>query len=127
MASFICPECGNDTLGISLAAELPATGHDDEMTLQTVSCTNCGLQGIAVYRESRHGSLQNESWDHTGYELEGDEIERFSQSIAACPAPQDKRCPCQTHQSLAQRDWITPASDGIRVKRNFQMLLARSN
>lgn len=119
--SFICPGCDQNSLKISFALELPPSGDDDEITVQIAKCAACGLLGLAVYRESRHGSLDSESWHHNGYVLSGKAMENLMEALLACPAPRDRRCSCATHISLGKKDWAAVASNGIEVKRRFPM------
>jgi hypothetical protein len=123
--AFECPACGDPKLEISFSLELPPQGDDDEITLQTLKCAGCGFHGVAVYRESRHGSLDSESWRHDGYPIEDEALERLYQALLLCPKPRDKRCPCPTHVAFAQRNWVNPAHLGTDTARRFEMRLVR--
>jgi hypothetical protein len=68
--AFKCSSCGDPRLEISFSLELPPQGDDDEVTVQTLKCAGCGFYGVAVYRESRHGTLGSESWSYDGYPIE---------------------------------------------------------
>jgi len=68
--AFECPACGDPKLEIRFSLELPPQDDDDEITLQTLKCAGCGFYGVAVYRESRYGSLSPESWRHQGYPVD---------------------------------------------------------
>ncbi len=123
MASFVCSACGTGNLRIVLFIELPPSGDDDEITLQIIQCTACGFQGMAIYRESRHGAMDSESWSHTGYELLPPDLERLRSAILSCTAPDDSRCECEAHKSVAGIDWTVPAR-AFSVRRQFNMDLA---
>lgn len=62
--AFICPQCfGKGTLEIKVSMQLPSDSRSDEIALQTVGCSQCGFQGLAVYEESRRGTLGGISQD----------------------------------------------------------------
>jgi hypothetical protein len=120
--AYHCPNCENDALDAVFAMELPANSTDDETTLQTIHCANCGLSGIAVYRENRWGALDSDSWDYRGYQLSDESWQSLLEKIAQCPAPENRRCKCAVHSDLGGREsWINPAQNGLDVKREFAM------
>ena len=121
--AFKCPECLGDKLKIGVGLELPP-GHVDEEQVQTVKCEDCGFRGIAVYRESRRGSLDRESVWHDGYEVSDKDMEFVLSGIQRCPAPTDRRCNCETHLAWAKFKWVAPQHSGMTVKRKFRMDLA---
>ena|SRR5579859_1253236 len=123
--AFECPSCGDPRLEISFSLELPPQGDDDEITLQTLKCLGCDFHGVAVYRESRHGSLGSESWSHDGYPVEDEVLERLYEALLRCPKPLDRRCPCPTHAAFAQQNWVNPAHLGIDATHRFEMRLMR--
>lgn len=123
--AFKCPACDAPKLEISFTLELPPQGDDDEITLQTLKCAGCGFHGVAVYRESRHGSLDSESWSHNGYPIEDKALERLNEALLLCPNHRDKRCPCPTHVAFAQKNWVNPVHLGIDTERRFEMRLVR--
>jgi hypothetical protein len=122
---FECPACDDPKLEISFSLELPPQGDDDEITLQTLKCAGCGFNGVAVYRESRHGSLDSESWNHNGYPIDDSYLERLYEALLLCPKPSNKHCPCPTHVAFAQQNWVAPAHLRIDMERRFEMRLAR--
>lgn len=67
--SFRCPSCKKATLEITVAVDLGPDGNSDENMLQTVECASCALQALAIYEESRRGSLDSESWHHDGWHV----------------------------------------------------------
>ena len=79
--AFQCPSCGGPKLEITFSLELPPSGDDDEITLQTLKCAACDFRGVAVYRESRHGSLDSESWQHDGYPIGDAELEGLYEAL----------------------------------------------
>jgi hypothetical protein len=123
MPNFMCPACASAHLQIQSSIELPPSGADDEIAVQTVECGACRFAGIAVYRESRHGALDSESWNHTGFELEPGDLEKLLTTILSCSTPQDRRCRCEAHKELANEDWVAPARR-FTVRREFKMDLA---
>lgn len=122
--SFVCPGCDRNSLAISFFLELPPSADDDEIAVQVLKCGDCGFRGLAVYRESRHGSLDSESWQHDGYVLSDEAMERLMEAMLKCPTPADRRCACDTHASLGKYDWSAVAQSGIEVIRQFEMRLA---
>ena len=121
--AFECTSCGDPTLEISFSMELPPQGDDDEVTVQTLKCAGCGFHGVAIYRESRHGSLGSESWRHDGYPVEDEALERLYEALLLCPKPRDRRCSCPTHTAFAQQNWANPAHLGIDTTHRFEMSL----
>jgi hypothetical protein len=102
---LICPQCGIEgEFRIRAGLELPPDGRSDEITLQASVCHGCGLFSVTVYEESRRGSLDQDSFDHYGYRLDGLEFERLVGLITACPRPDDRRCSCPTHRQLSRTD-----------------------
>ena len=124
--AFICPACGDGNLHISCVLELPSNDADDETSLQLVKCAACGFIGMAVYRENRRGSLQSESWHHTGYQLSGNSIKEFGDALLVCPEPSDRRCSCATHREYSRGDWINPAEHGMEIEKRFPMHASKS-
>ncbi len=123
--AFQCPSCGGPKLEITFSLELPPSGDDDEITLQTLKCATCDFRGVAVYRESRHGSLDSESWQHDGYPIGDVELEGLYEALLTCPAPRNKRCQCSTHISFAQQNWVSPVQLGVDGTQRFEMRLVR--
>jgi len=102
---FTCPDCSRPgSLRITLRIELPPDSRSDEITLQVVECSDCGFAGIAVYEESRRGSLGSETWNHTGYHLPKAELRDLRKMMKSCPDPTNPRCTCAAHQYLSPTD-----------------------
>jgi hypothetical protein len=101
---FICPECEQRTLAIREALELPPDSRSDEVTLQIVTCEACAFAGLAVYEESRRGSLESESVDHRGYRVGAAGLRAIRRAMRRCPRPRDARCGCAAHRELGRRD-----------------------
>ena len=102
---FVCPECSrHGSLKITLSIELPPDSRSDEITLQTVECSDCGFAGIAVYEESRRGALGSESFHHTGYHLSKSELRDLRQAIRSCRDRRNWRCRCPAHRTLSRTD-----------------------
>ena len=102
---FLCPECSRrGSLKIALSIELPPDSRSDEITLQTLECSDCGFEGIAVYEESRRGSLGSESFSHTGYHLSKGELGNLRKAIRSCPDRKNWRCRCPAHRRLSRTD-----------------------
>ena len=124
---FLCPDCLTPgALQIAAAIQLPADSRSDEIALQVVTCESCGMRAVAVYEESRRGSLAWELWEHAGYRAPADVVETLCTAIAACPDPTNPACTCAMHQSLGRRDgggrWRKPS--GVEWQHIFPMRLA---
>ena len=120
--SFLCPQCSTPkSLAIAAKLELPPDSRSDEITLQVVECGRCSFAGIAVYEESRRGALDDDSFDHVGYYVDNEDLDRLKREIRRCPNPGDRRCKCPAHRSISQRDksgrWNGLA--GIHLKSPF--------
>lgn len=103
--SFLCPECSTSrSLKITSKLELPSDRRSDEIALQIVKCSHCGFAGIAVYEESRRGSLDSESFDHTGYHVSVEDLKTLKRAIKQCPTPTNPRCKCPVHRTLGRKD-----------------------
>lgn len=102
--AFVCPDCRAPALEIGRVLALPPVGVAQEFSLQLVACSACRFQGVAVYEESRAGSLDSESVDHGGYRVDSATFERLSELAANCPSPRDEDCGCETHRALGVRD-----------------------
>lgn len=108
---------------ITFSLELPPDDSADEIALQTLNCPACDFRGVAVYRESRRGSLSSESWHHDGYPITKDGLEALYKALLLCPSPADRRCRCATHLQFSQQNWISPELPGIDSTRRFTMRL----
>ena len=122
--AFECPQCkAKDTLQIVTAVELGAAAAADEAMIQIVECAHCQMQALAVYRESRGGSLQGESQSHRGYPLAPGAMKLLTALLQKCPDRFKRSCSCKAHLELAQRaaqeDW-----SGFSIKKPFAMKLA---
>jgi len=102
--TFLCPDCAAKCLDIASRLELGPDCRSDEITLQTVECSQCGFAGIAVYQESRRGALDSESFDHYGYHVTQHDLETIVETIKRCPEPSNWRCNCPAHRALGSRD-----------------------
>jgi hypothetical protein len=102
---LVCPECSRPgSLNIVLSIELPPDSRSDEITLQTLECSACGFEGIAVYEESRRGALHSESFSHTGYHLSKGELVDLGKAIKSCRDRKNWRCRCPAHRALSRTD-----------------------
>lgn len=102
---FVCPECLHPgTLEIDQTIELDSDSRSDEINLQIVECSECRFRGVAVYEESRRGSLDSECVDHYGYRVEKADLESLIDLISRCPCPQGGFCSCPSHQALNRTD-----------------------
>jgi ribosomal protein L37E len=123
---FLCPRCGKASLEETFSLELPPNDTDDETSLQTVKCGNCGFSGIAVYRENRRGRLDSEKWDYSGYEVSEGSLKPLLEALSQCPAPGDRRCQCPTHLALGgKKSWNNPSECGLDVQKWFAMRPSR--
>ena len=122
--ALICPDCKAKALEIAQTLALPPDGDNDEVTLQTIRCAQCGLQALAVYAESRHGSLDSESWRHTCYRVSEEDFQAVSLAIQRCPRSNDRQCHCATHQLLGQmtgHPWDGLRRGGVKIKGVFNI------
>jgi hypothetical protein len=101
---FICPDCSQAGLKIRSSIALPADSRSDEIALQTVVCSHCGLRAIAVYEESRRGSLEAESWDHTGYRVSRADFNMLAADLKHCLTPSRASCQCDVHRRWGKTD-----------------------
>jgi hypothetical protein len=101
--TFRCPEC-QGTLRITATMELPPDSRSDEIALQIVRCRDCGFAGVAVYEESRRGTLGSESVDHRGFRIGAADLSALRRQIRNCPQPGNPRCGCVAHQALGRKD-----------------------
>ena len=112
-AFFLCPKCQAASLAIGDCIDLEPDSRSDDITLQLVGCGQCGLDAIAVYEESRRGSLDSEASSHTGYFVDRTTLTSVKKAIKTCPAPRDSGCQCEGHIILGARD-TRGAWDGLR-------------
>ena len=75
--SLLCACCDCYTLKIKYAVEIYPDQNYDECSVQVVKCSNCQFEGIAIYEESRRGSLDSESFSHLAYKVPASKIELF--------------------------------------------------
>jgi hypothetical protein len=103
--TFRCPSCSTPrALRITKKIELPPDSRSDEITLQIVKCRRCQFAALAVYEESRRGSLTGESVDHRGYYVNKSDLAWLTGKIGACPDPRNSRCRCLVHRELGRKD-----------------------
>ena len=119
--SFKCPQCFvNKSLRITTSIELPADARSDEISLQIVYCRSCKFEALAVYEESRRGSLFSESVHHYCYPAERNVIQFTRALINNCPDQKNASCQCASHAKLNQYDssgsWITPGFETGMVR-----------
>lgn len=101
---FLCPECNHPQLNITNKIELGPDSRSDEIMLQIIKCFQCGFYGIAVYEESRRGSLNNESYSHFGFRVSPADLQALRELIKHCPEPDNRRCECFAHHTLNVKD-----------------------
>jgi hypothetical protein len=102
---FRCPECSTPkSLKIAHSLELSLDSRSDEITLQIVECSRCHFAGIAVYEESRRGALDDESFHHTGYHVDADDLRALKAMLVRCPDPRNHRCRCAAHRKYGRQD-----------------------
>lgn len=109
---FVCGPCKAPSLTIGKVIDL-ASDDDDELSLQLVVCGQCGAEAVAVYRESRRGSLDSDSYHHDAWMVPAETVRMIEREIAACPKPRDEHCGCRTHQLWANEGYRTHL-DGAR-------------
>lgn len=111
--SFKCPQCStNNSLRIIQSIELAADARSDEISLQIVYCSSCNFEALAVYEESRRGSLSSDAVDHYCYAAARNIIQLTRTLIRQCPDRKVAGCECASHVKLNLRDisgrWIPP-------------------
>ena len=122
---FQCPNCRSvpNSLRIQRTIALPSDSRSDEISLQILRCKGCGFRAVAVYEESRRGSLGSESWSHQGFELALPDLQAIRRMIRACPDDSNPRCTCPSHQVLGRRDrsgrW--EGLGGMSIQRSFNL------
>jgi len=126
MMPFTCPKCSTrSALRITGSLELPSDARSDEITLQIVACEQCGFAGIAVYEESRRGSLDSDSFDHTGYRVSARDLAALRKAISQCPQPGNPRCSCAAHRRYGRRNAAARWSglEDVPLGQRFRMVL----
>lgn len=123
--AFGCPQCGGrESLKIMKSLELPQDNRSDEITLQTAACDACGFLAIAVYEESRRGSLHQETFHHTGYPVSSEVYAELTASIRACNSPRSPGCACASHTRFSRQDsterWA--GLDDLHLGREFELV-----
>ena len=103
---------------VSALPEAELTRMTDEITLQVVACSECPFEGLAVYEESRRGSLDSESVDHRGYLASPGDVQTIHRLIESCPRPRDPRCRCNAHARLGSRNALG-RWDGLEQMRHL--------
>lgn len=100
--SLTCPKCEapDRTLDIKERIELPPDSLYDEITIQVIKCTECDFSGVAVYEESRRGSLDDEVSNHYGYKVNNRNLKKLRRMIDQCPEPSNWDCNCGIHKDL---------------------------
>ena len=101
---FLCPECSQCKLNIVSKIELGPDSRSDEIMLQIVKCFQCEFTGIAIYEESRRGSLGEDSFHHFGYRVGKADMMALQEIIKECPEPGNRRCECFAHHTLNIKD-----------------------
>jgi len=121
-----CPECEANALRVETAIELGSDARSDEVALQIVNCTRCGMEAVAVYEESRRGALDDDSVDHRAYPTDREALAAVRAIIASCPSPRDPNCGCRGHQRAREmlRGGTEPA--GLDWSRRLPIVYVRS-
>jgi len=102
---YLCPQClKSDSLEIILSIELSPDSRSDEITLQILTCSSCGMYGVGVYEESRRGPLGEDHWEHCGYQVDRPYADAIAHLIKDCPNRFNRRCSCQAHAVLGKVD-----------------------
>lgn len=125
--AFFCPDCKQDALQIEESLALAPDDGNDELALQAVVCSHCGLRALAVYRESRRGALDSEAWRHEGYRVRAVDYWAVREAMGACPARADTSCDCVAHRKLGAIDggmWNGLRRSGVMVNGMFDMRLS---
>ena len=97
MSCFECPECGSRSLDIAFSIEVDSDDSDD-MRVQLVECSSCGLGAVALYEESRRG--EGDSWHHRGIKISSLMWQDLARMFRLCRRPMNKLCGCDVHLEL---------------------------
>ncbi|MFO7947350.1 MAG: hypothetical protein R6V19_11100 [Armatimonadota bacterium] len=97
-----CPKCKGLWLQVEKSMELGSDERSDEVALQIVHCSVCGFKAVAIYEESRRGTLDDESVHHTAYPADDEALGQVMDIITSCRNPQDASCRCRGHQQARQ-------------------------
>jgi hypothetical protein len=119
-----CGVCNKaNVLQITQSLVLPPDSRSDDIILQVVRCASCSFRGLAVYEESRRGSLDSESWSHTAYNVSEGDLKAVAAAIKSCPSPKNTKCRCRSHRELGRRDrngrWN--GLENIEIENSFQI------
>lgn len=79
--SLICPECERPYLKVTKSVDIAPDDKWDEIAVQTIKCSSCGFEGIAVYRESRRGPMGQELVHHIGYKADKGTIAKVKKDL----------------------------------------------
>ena len=124
-AFFVCPKCQAVSLSIGDCIDFEPDSRSDDITLQLVACSRCGFEAVALYEESRRGSLDSEASFHTGYFVSRATLTSIQDAIKVCPSPRDGSCKCEWHTLLGARDsrgaWDGLHRLGIDSAQRFDM------
>lgn len=101
-SALLCPRCESPALVVCSRVELAPDENWDERSFQIIFCSTCGFEGIAIYLESRHGSMGSEMLQHNAYTTDRGRLAQISALVAQCPDPSNRRCDCPSHQGLNQ-------------------------
>lgn len=99
---LLCPKCSSGRLKIISSIELPPDSRSDEISVQIIACSRCDFTGIAIYEESRRGSLDRESVTHQGYHVNPTRLATIQRLINRCPDHRNPQCNCKTHRTLGR-------------------------
>jgi hypothetical protein len=125
---FICPSCSISSLIIDSSIELSPDSRSDEISIQLVKCLECNFIGLAIYEESRRGSLSSESLHHHGYYVANTLLSSIKETIESCPDPKNSKCKCAAHCILNQVNefgrwsWL----ENVSLIKEFQMIFKSS-
>jgi len=99
---LICPKCSVSSLKIISSIELPSDSRSDEISVQLTGCSRCDFTGLAVYEESRRGSLYRESVTHRGCYVNPTHLAAIRRLITQCPDHRNPQCHCKAHHTLGR-------------------------
>lgn len=103
--AFRCPQCHTrDSLEIIASMEFPPDRRSGEIALQVVGCAVCPFRGLAVYAEARGGYSERDDFEHTGYWVSPDAVDKVLAAIQSCPDPHQPQCKCPAHTRLGEKD-----------------------
>ena len=93
-----------------------------------IHCFECNFIGLAIYEESRRGSLSSKSLHHYGYYVANTLLSSIKETIESCPDPKNNKCRCDAHSIFNQVNEFGKWSwlENLPLIKEFQMIFKSS-